>query len=94
MNKKISICYRLLVLIFLILAMPIAAQASEKASYVGDGRYVGEGKSVDDAALRQRNNERQERQYDRQRAEERYERAERPEREYEYERQGRDWSEY
>ncbi len=70
------------------------AAGREKATYVGDGCYVGEGQSVDDAALRQRNNERQERQYDRQQTNERYDRVERHEREFEYEQQDRDWSEY
>jgi hypothetical protein len=56
----------------------------EKASYVGGGRYVGEGRSVDDAQLRQRSDDYSERQQDRQRNEERYERVERMERDYDY----------
>jgi len=68
------------------LAMPEAGYAAEreKATYVGDGRYVGEGNSVDDAMLRQRSDEYSERQIDRQRNEERYERAERIERDNDY----------
>jgi hypothetical protein len=71
----------------LALALSINAQAGEKASYVGDGRYVSEGKSVDDAVLRQRNNEYSERERDRQDNERRYERSERREREYDRESQ-------
>jgi hypothetical protein len=67
------------------LAMPISAQA-EKAMYVGGGRYVGEGKSVDDAQLRQRSDEYSERERDRQDNEQRYERSDRRERDYDYER--------
>lgn len=73
-------------LISLALALPISAQASEKATYVGGGRYVGEGKSVDDAQLRQRSDEYTERERDRQDNERRYERSERREREYDQER--------
>lgn len=78
--------FRTTVLIFLVLAMPIAVQANEKATYVGDGRYVGEGKSVDDAVLRQRSDEYTERQQDRRRSESRYDRYER-----EYERSVNDY---
>ena len=67
-------------LLSLALVLPIAAQAGEKATYVGGGRYVGEGKSADDAVLRQRNNEYSERERDRQDNERRYERSERRER--------------
>jgi hypothetical protein len=56
----------------------------EKETYVGCGRYAGEGRSVDDEQLRQRSDEYSERQYDRQRSEERYERTERIERDYDY----------
>jgi len=56
----------------------------EKASYVGGGRYVGEGRSVDDAQLRQRSDDYSERQQDRQRNEERDKRVERIERDYDY----------
>lgn len=83
-NSQVIYFFRTIILIFLALAMPVAAQASEKATYVGGGRYVGEGKSVDDAALRQRSDEYSERQYDRQHSEERYERAERREVERDY----------
>lgn len=75
-------------------AMNVSANDSEKATYVGGGRYVGEGRSVDDAMLRQRNNEYTERQYDRQESNRRYDSYEYQEREYDYDRQGRDWSEY
>lgn len=71
----------------LAMAMPITAQADEKATYVGEGRYVGEDRSVDSAVLQQRNNEWTQRQSDRERSEERYERIERREREYDRERQ-------
>lgn len=77
-------------LVSLALALPIAAQASEKATYVGGGRYVGEGKSVDDAVLRQRSNEYSERERDRQDNEQRYDRSERRERDYDYDRAGRE----
>jgi hypothetical protein len=70
------------------LAMPITAQA-EKAMYVGGGRYVGEGKSVEDAQLRQRSDEYSERERDGQENEQRYERSERRERDYDHNRVGR-----
>jgi hypothetical protein len=70
--------------VFLALSSPITAQATEKAMYVGGGRYVGEGKSVDDAQLRQRSDEYSERERDRQENEQRYERSERRERDYDY----------
>ncbi len=71
-------------LISLALALPISAQAGEKATYVGGGRYVGEGKSLDDAVIRQRSNEYSERERDRQDIEQRYDRAERRERDSDY----------
>ena len=52
------------------------AAEREKATYVGGGRYVGEGRSVDDAQLRQRSDDYSERQQDRQRNEESYKRVE------------------
>lgn len=77
-------------LVSLALALPIAAQAGEKATYVGGERYVGEGRSVDDAVLRQRNNEYSERERDRQDNEQRYERSEQRERDNEYDQADRD----
>lgn len=86
----------LIVIFFIAIAYSTISDAAdrERATYVGGGRYVGEGKSVDDAVLRQRSDEYSERQQDRQRNDERYDRAERHERDSEYEQQGRDWSEY
>ncbi|MEO5655850.1 MAG: hypothetical protein ABIR00_07700 [Nitrosospira sp.] len=66
------------------LVLPVTAQATENAMYVGGGRYVGEGKSVEDAQLRQRSDEYSERERDMQDNERRYERSERRERDYDY----------
>jgi hypothetical protein len=71
-------------LVALALSVNVDAAERERATYVGGGRYVGEGKSVDDALIRQRSDEYSERQYDRQRDEERYDRVERRERDYDY----------
>lgn len=86
----------LIVAFFALVAIVTIAEAGERerATYVGGGRYVGEGRSVDDARLRQQNNEWTQRQYDRAESQSRYERYEQREREYDYDRQGRDWSEY
>lgn len=74
-------------LIMLTLAVPILAHATEKAVYVGEGRYYGQERdSVDSAILNQRNHEQTLLQQERNRNEERYERAERREREYQRER--------
>jgi hypothetical protein len=71
----------------LMLPVSITAKASEKATYVGEGRYSCSTDSIDCAALRQRNDESTERQYDRQENERRFNDAERREREYDRERQ-------
>lgn len=73
--------------VYLMCIMPLTAQAGEKATYVGEGRYSCSSDSVDCAVLRQRNNELSIRQQERQETERRYERAERREREYERDRQ-------
>jgi len=65
----------------------ITAQAGEKATYVGEGRYSCSSDSVDCAVLKQRNNELSIRQQERRENERRYERAEQREREYDRERQ-------
>ncbi|MEO6563837.1 MAG: hypothetical protein ABIN99_12465 [Nitrosospira sp.] len=69
----------------LLSAMNVSASDKEKSTYVGGGRYIGEGRSIDDAVLRQRNNEYSERERDRQDNEQRYDRSERREREYDRE---------
>ncbi|MBA4143719.1 MAG: hypothetical protein H0X43_12140 [Nitrosospira sp.] len=76
----------LVVIFFLAVIYSTVTDAAdgEKATYVGSGRYVGEGRSVDDAQLRQRSDEYTERQNDRQRSDERHERAERRERDSGY----------
>ncbi|PTR09938.1 hypothetical protein C8R32_10224 [Nitrosospira sp. Nsp5] len=67
-------------------AMPVTAQVGEKATYVGEGRYVGDDRtSSDTAVIRQRNQEQTERRQDRDRSEQRYQESERRERAYERE---------
>ena len=71
-------------LISLAMAMPITAQADEKATYVGEGRFVGNDRnSSDSAVIRQRNQEQFERRQDRDRSEQRYQESERRQRDYE-----------
>jgi hypothetical protein len=65
---------------------PAIAQAGERATYVGEGRYSCSSNSIDCAVLRQRNNDISNRQRERLEAEQRYESYERREREYERER--------
>ncbi|MEO6825087.1 MAG: hypothetical protein ABI167_10275 [Nitrosospira sp.] len=77
-------------LVSLALVLPIAAQAGEKATYVGGGRYVGEGKSVPDAIIRQRSNEYSERENDRRNAQRDYDRDQRRDRDDGYDRAERD----
>lgn len=72
----------------LLSALNVSANDKEKATYVGGGRYVGEGKSVDDAVIRQRSDEYSERQQDRQVEDRRYERAERRQRDSDYQDRG------
>lgn len=71
----------------LLLLLPMSIQADEKAVYVGEGRYVCEGDSVDCAVLKQRNQEQTRRAKERNEDDRRYERSERREiesqREYE-----------
>lgn len=64
-------------------SMSVFSSDREKATYVGGGRYVGEGKSVDDAVIRGRSDEYSERQQDRQRESEHAVRSERRDRDYE-----------
>ena len=66
----------------LLLLMPINAAASEKAVYVGEGRYACDSDSSDCAVLRQRNEEQTRRVQERYENERRYEREERRETEY------------
>lgn len=75
----------------LLSALDVSASDGEKATYVGGGRYVGEGKSVDDAVLHQRNNEWTQRQQDRQENEQRHDRSERRERDRDYQRNSDDY---
>lgn len=73
-------------LVSVALVMPVIAQARETATYVGEGRYVGQDRdSSDSAVLRQRNQEQTERRQDRDRGEQRYQESERRERAYERE---------
>ncbi len=76
--------YLIGMLVALALSVQIVEAADgEKATYVGGGRYVGEGRSTEDAMIRQRSDDYTERQRDRERSEEREERVERRERAYE-----------
>ncbi|MGH8763155.1 MAG: hypothetical protein ACREUR_07970 [Nitrosospira sp.] len=72
---------------FIAIALSVSiAHARETATYVGEGRYVGQDwTSSDSAILRQRNQEQAERVRERDRSEQRYEQSERRERAYEYE---------
>lgn len=70
-------------LICLICAIPIAAKAGEKATYVGEARYSCSSDSVDCAVLKQRNSELSNQQRRQWEADQRYESDERREREYE-----------
>lgn len=79
-------------LVSLTMAMPITAQADGKATYVGEGRFVGNDRnSSDSAVLRQRNQEQTERRQDRDRSEQRYRERERQDRAYERESSERDY---
>ncbi len=66
----------------LLLLVPVNAAASEKAVYVGGGRYACDSDSTDCAVLKQRNEERTRREQERYENERQYEREERPEAEY------------
>lgn len=68
-------------------SLPLNAESAdrEKSIYVGEGRFVSEGRSVGSAILRQRNADISERQQDRQHYEREYERSNSYyEREYDY----------
>jgi len=84
MSKFLFLIFSAVATLSLAMSETAYAAGSEKATYVGGGRYVGEGKSADDAQVRQRSDEYSERQQDRERNEERYERVERMERDYDY----------
>ncbi|WP_074796617.1 hypothetical protein [Nitrosospira briensis] len=66
----------------LLLLLPIISTASEKAVYVGGGRYACDSDSTDCAVLKQRNEERTRREQERYENERQYEREERREAEY------------
>lgn len=72
---------------FIAVALSVnVVHARETATYVGEGRYIGQDRtSSDSAVLRQRNQEQTERVRDRDRSEQRYEQSERRERAYEHE---------
>ena len=66
----------------LLLLVSTSIAASEKAVYVGGGRYVCDSDSIDCAVLKQRNQEQTRREQERYENEQRYEQEERREAEY------------
>lgn len=81
LERKLAIAF--LASIVIISVTDSMAGERERATYVGEGRYIGEGRSVDSAVLRQRNNEWTQRQQDRSEYRRSQERIDRLDREYE-----------
>lgn len=75
----------------LLVFLSMSAQAGEKATYVGGGRYACDSDSVDCAVLKQRNEEQTRRVQERYENERRYDREERRDAEYQREHETSDY---